>query len=104
LRLASWRSVPAQAGAPAELFSVESPGLDGPGALRFFGAHALRDGAGADAAGADPEPLRLAVNDGAHGLQIYFPAALRDVVGMTHVLPELDALAANVAKPSHESS
>src|SRR5439155_18188912 len=80
------------------------PGLDGPGALRFLLGHALLDGTGADAAGADPELARPSLHHRAHRLQIHFPAALGDVVGVAHVLSVLDALAADVACPGHETS
>src|SRR6185503_14741148 len=78
--------------------------LDRFGAVRFGRAHSLHHGAGPDATGADPEPLRAPVHDRANGLEVDLPPALRDVVRVAHVLSVLQALAADVARPGHHSS
>lgn len=58
--------------------------------------------AGANAAGADPEPPHAAVDTGANSLQIRAPYPFGPVVGMTHVVAHRTMLATNIAASRHD--
>ena len=58
--------------------------------------------AGLDAAGADADALRGAVDQGLDSLQIDVPAAARNVVRVRDVVTELRAFAANIAYLCHD--
>jgi len=70
-----------------------------PGRRRPLG---LGDLAALDAAGADPDPLRIPVDQRFDRLQIHAPAAPGDVVRMRDVIAELRTFPADVAYLCHD--
>lgn len=62
------------------------------------------DFAALDAAGADPNPLRRAVDQRLNSLQIHIPAPTRHVVRVRDVVSKLRPFAANVAYLCHHST
>jgi hypothetical protein len=65
-------------------------------------ALALDDLAGLDAAGANADALRGALDDGLDRLQVHVPATPGGVVGVGDVVAELRSLAAKITFLSHD--
>jgi hypothetical protein len=62
----------------------------------------LGDLAALDAAGADPDPLGMAVYQSLYSLQVHAPTAAGDVVCVRDIIAKLRAFAANVAYLCHD--
>ena len=62
----------------------------------------LGDLAFLDTAGANPEPLGVAVHQRLHCLQIHAPATPGDVVGVRDIIAELRAFPADIAYLRHD--
>ena len=59
---------------------------------------------GLDALSADTNSLDLAVDDGAHTLEIRIPAPISLIVRVAHMVPEHRSLATDITNPSHDLS
>jgi len=77
---------------------------EGPWGFRTEGRKdlSLGDLAALDAAGADANPLGIAVDQRLHRLQVDVPTAAGDVVGVGDVIAELRPFAADIAYLCHE--
>jgi hypothetical protein len=82
----------------------KNPGHHGPGLLYDLSSLGFDDLAALDAAGADAQFLRAALNLGLHRAKIDAPAPPRHIVRMRDIVSELRAFAADLTDLSHDKT